>query len=82
MTCVWQYFIWSGRLLNLSHLWFLEGLGAICWAIWKARNGVCFEKKILCIILNISFLPCVRFFSSGQTCRRMKDEGVDCCRRL
>lgn len=21
------------------------GLSAICWAIWKTRNAVCFEKK-------------------------------------
>jgi len=23
------------------------GLAAICWAIWKARNNICFEKKLI-----------------------------------
>jgi hypothetical protein len=23
------------------------GLAAICWAIWKARNMLCFEKKLI-----------------------------------
>jgi hypothetical protein len=25
------------------HAW---GIGAICWAIWKCRNGTCFDKKV------------------------------------
>lgn len=23
------------------------GVAAICWAIWKARNNACFEKKLI-----------------------------------
>nr|TKW33031.1 hypothetical protein SEVIR_2G206300v2 [Setaria viridis] len=25
----------------------MVGLAAVCWAIWKARNSVCFDKKII-----------------------------------
>jgi len=24
----------------------MVGLAAVCWALWRARNNVCFEKKI------------------------------------
>ncbi|KAF8647539.1 hypothetical protein HU200_065347 [Digitaria exilis] len=23
----------------------MVGLASICWAIWKARNNICFQKK-------------------------------------
>ena len=26
------------------HMW---GISAICWAIWKARNRVCFDRKLI-----------------------------------
>ena len=28
-------------------MFYTFGLAAICWAIWKARNKACFEKKLI-----------------------------------
>lgn len=25
----------------------MVGLAAICWALWKARNSICFDKKTI-----------------------------------
>ena len=34
------------------------GLAAICWAIWKARNKTCFEKKLIRDPSEIIFHSC------------------------
>ncbi|KAF8673198.1 hypothetical protein HU200_048748 [Digitaria exilis] len=25
----------------------MVGLAALCWAIWKSQNSVCFDKKVI-----------------------------------
>jgi hypothetical protein len=34
------------------------GLAVICWAVWKARNSVCFEKKHINNPIEILFSAC------------------------
>lgn len=41
-----QYWVWIDRRLGTRKQFFMVGLAAICWAIWKARNAFCFEKKL------------------------------------
>jgi hypothetical protein len=36
----------DGRKL-LNNMLMLFRLGAVCWALWKARNKVAIEKKIM-----------------------------------
>ncbi|PAN23661.1 hypothetical protein PAHAL_4G108300 [Panicum hallii] len=33
-------------------------LAAICWAIWKSRNSVCFQKKVIRFPTEIICLAC------------------------
>jgi hypothetical protein len=35
------------------------GLTAICWAIWKARNRLCFEKKTVKDLVILFFCLCI-----------------------
>lgn len=37
---------------------FVVCLGAVCWAIWKTGNYVCFEKKIIHHPESVVFLLC------------------------
>jgi hypothetical protein len=34
------------------------GVAAICWAIWKARNKTCFEKKRIKNPIEIIYSTC------------------------
>jgi hypothetical protein len=57
------------------------GLAVVCWAIWKSRNAVCFEKKILRNPLKIVCSACafMRYWASlypGIT-KEVIEEGVD-----
>jgi len=42
-----QFWMWISSILQHSKQFHMVGLAAICWAIWKARNNICFEKKII-----------------------------------
>ena len=37
---------------------YTSGCSAVCWAIWKYRNKVCFDKKIIKSPLEIITLVC------------------------
>jgi hypothetical protein len=40
-----QFFRWFPKFVSASRNTQIAGLTAICWAIWKLRNRVCFENK-------------------------------------
>jgi hypothetical protein len=44
-TCHDQFWLWVRGALPRGKSVYMLGLVAICWAIWKTRNAVCFEKK-------------------------------------
>jgi hypothetical protein len=44
-TGEYQYWFWCERFMPCNKNLFMIGLAAICWAIWRARNSVCFDKK-------------------------------------
>jgi hypothetical protein len=46
-SCYEQYWVWIEKALPGGESVYMLGLTAICWAIWKKRNDVCFEKKTL-----------------------------------
>jgi hypothetical protein len=47
-----QFDIWARKALPGGDAVYMFGMAAICWAIWKARNWACFEKKKLIINSN------------------------------
>jgi hypothetical protein len=42
-----QFWKWIPNALPGEDKFYLFGLAAICWAIWKCRNEICFEKKLI-----------------------------------
>jgi hypothetical protein len=42
-----QFFWWFLKFVSASRNMQIAGLAAICWAIWKLRNRVCFENKLI-----------------------------------
>ena len=42
-----QYELWIAHWLPDGHIVYTFCMAAICWAIWKRRNEVCFENKTL-----------------------------------
>jgi hypothetical protein len=53
-----QYWMWIKKALPGGEQVFMLGLAAICWAIWKARNKTCFEKKLIRDPCDIMFSAC------------------------
>jgi hypothetical protein len=47
-----QYLIWCGRYLPLYKNIHMVGLSAICWALWKSRNSICFDKNVSNLLLR------------------------------
>jgi hypothetical protein len=44
-VCFSQYFWWIANLFPCGSNIHIVGVAALCWAIWKTRNKVCFEGK-------------------------------------
>jgi hypothetical protein len=42
-----QFWEWIPKALQGGDKYYMFGLSVIRWAIWKCRNKVCFEKKLL-----------------------------------
>jgi hypothetical protein len=40
-----QFWMWVAKALPGGSEVYMLGLAAVCWAIWKTRNEMCFEKK-------------------------------------
>jgi hypothetical protein len=56
-------------------------LAAICWAIWKTRNGVCFEEKSINNPIEILFMACsfMRYWAGlyPEITKKMIEAGVN-----
>jgi hypothetical protein len=52
-------------MLNASFRYFV-GLAAICWALWRTRNNICFDKKSGQISYRDHLLSFLYLF--GQNC--------------
>jgi len=53
-----QYWIWVHNILPQGAQMHAVGLSAVCWAIWRVRNTVCFDKKRIKIPTEIIFMMC------------------------
>lgn len=42
-----QFWVWADRSMPGGNRFHMVGLAGICWAIWRSRNSVCFEKKLV-----------------------------------
>jgi hypothetical protein len=50
-----QFWVWVTSSLPGGESFHMLGLAAISWEIWKARNRVCFEKKLIKHPIEIIF---------------------------
>jgi hypothetical protein len=53
-----QFWPWVRKALPGGDQVFMLGMATICWAIWKARNKTCFEKKPIRNPSDIIFTRC------------------------
>ena len=42
-----QFWLWAKQFFSLSENFLYVGLAAICWAIWRMRNKIHFDKKVV-----------------------------------
>lgn len=40
-----QFWVWAAKYMPYHKKIFMVGLAAICWALWRTRNSICFEDK-------------------------------------
>jgi hypothetical protein len=52
-----QFWIWADKYIHNYKKIHMVGLSAICWAIWKSRNAIHFEKKQSDLLLRLFVLP-------------------------
>jgi hypothetical protein len=50
-----QFWDWIRTALPGSDPMWMFGLAAICWATWKIRNRICFEKVLLRNVFEATF---------------------------
>lgn len=74
---LWQYFVWVRRFLPGLKTIFVEGLGAVCWAIWKTRNAVCFERKVVHHPTSVVFLLFLRYWAELQKNQTLRQGMMD-----
>jgi hypothetical protein len=53
---VWQAWAWFHAFLPFGDTYFMIGIAAICWAIWKTRNKVTFDKHRMRNTCEVSLL--------------------------
>jgi hypothetical protein len=58
-NCLSLFWLWIQKSLPRAPNLHAVGLAAVCWAIWRTRNAVCFEGKrvkspteIICLICS------------------------------
>jgi hypothetical protein len=66
-----QFCPWIEKSLLGGQDVYMLGLAAVCWAVWKARNSVCFEKNVLIILLRFCSLPVLLYVISHDCIRRL-----------
>jgi hypothetical protein len=53
-----QYWLWIKQALPGGDKFYMLGLAAICWALWKTCNDIYFGKKPLKTPFNVFFHAC------------------------
>ncbi|RCV19170.1 hypothetical protein SETIT_3G362800v2 [Setaria italica] len=46
-TALEQFWKWAKIIYLRVKKFFMAGLSAICWPLWKSRNSVCFDRKTI-----------------------------------
>jgi hypothetical protein len=81
--CYEQFWTWIEQALPGEEKVYMLGLAAICWAIWKARNILCFDKKPIKSHFEIIFSACALMcywagLYPGADQGRNEPDGTDC----
>jgi hypothetical protein len=66
-----RYWLWVQGILPPAPNMHTVGLAAVCWAIWRTRNSVCFENKESNLLLRL-FVWSVLSSLTGQVFLRRK----------
>jgi hypothetical protein len=53
-----QCWYWCDKWLPFGKQFHAVGIAAVCWAIWKTRNNVCFQDKVVTSPLTIIRYAC------------------------
>ena len=53
-----QFWEWVSRFIPTGRKFHMVGLVAICWALWRARNNICFENKFVRSPTEVVCLVC------------------------
>jgi hypothetical protein len=81
-----QFFWWFPQFLPASRNTQIAGLPIVCWAIWKLRNKLCFEDKLIKKPFELISYSTVfmKHWAGLHNERDAKDTraGVDCLLRL
>jgi hypothetical protein len=76
-----QFWVWVTSALPGGEGFHMLGLAAISWAIWKARNRACFEKKLIKHPIEIIFSACtfMQYWAGlyPEEAQRLIRDGVD-----
>ena len=76
-----QFWLWARRYIPAGKKLYMVGLAAICWALWKARNAMCFEDKKIRSPTEIICMACpfLLFWTELQTgdSGKMLEEGAE-----
>jgi hypothetical protein len=79
--CYEQYWQWIKSALPGGESMYMMGVAALCWAIWKARNKTCFEKKFINNPDEIVYSACAltRYWAGlyPEATQQAINEGVD-----
>jgi hypothetical protein len=80
-VCYEQYWQWVKMSLPGGDSVYVLGVATICWAIWKARNMACFEKKLVNNPMDIVFFACslMRYWAGlyPEHSQQVISEGVE-----
>jgi hypothetical protein len=76
-----QFWAWMKKSLPDGENMYMFGLAAVCWATWKTRNRICFDKIIIRNVSEILFyaIALMRYWTGlhPEETQRMIDVGVN-----
>jgi hypothetical protein len=76
-ACYEQYWVWIEGVLPGGKFVHAFGLAVVCWAIWKTRNSICFDKKVLKILYTTCAF--MRYWASlyPEPTQKVIEEGME-----
>ena len=77
-----QFWIWAKHFLPLGEKFWYIGLAAICWALWRTRNNICFDGRIVTSTTIVCLASSFLSYWSDMQLERDKQKLEDGARAL